>query len=74
VKRDIDVARCKVKDGGLLVFNDYIVWSYVEMEPYGVVAAVNELCTEDKWEMIYLALPSHMYCDVALKKFTRSTR
>jgi hypothetical protein len=68
VKRDIGVARRKVKDSGLLVFNDYIVWSYVEMEPYGVVAAVNELCTEDKWEMIYLALPSHMYCDVALRK------
>jgi predicted O-methyltransferase YrrM len=74
VKRDIDVARCKVKDGGMLVFNDYIVWSYVEMEPYGVVAAVNELCTQDKWEMIYLALPSHMYCDVALRKITSSTR
>ena len=72
VKRDVDVARRKVKDGGLLVFNDYIVWSYVEMEPYGVVAAVNELCTEDKWEMIYLALPSHMYCDVALRRISRS--
>jgi predicted O-methyltransferase YrrM len=68
VKRDIGAARRKVKDGGLLVFNDYIPWSYVEMEPYGVVAAVNELCTEDKWEMVYLALPSHMYCDVALRK------
>ncbi len=68
VKRDVDVARRKVKDDGLLVFNDYIVWSYVEMEPYGVVAAVNELCTEDHWEVIYLALPSHMYCDVALRR------
>ena len=68
VKRDIGVARRKVKDAGLLVFNDYIVWSYVEMAPYGVVAAVNELCREHHWELIYLALPSHMYCDVALRK------
>ena len=68
VKRDIGVARRKVKDAGLLVFNDYIVWSYVEMAPYGVVAAVNELCREDRWELIYLALPCHMYCDVALRR------
>jgi preprotein translocase subunit YajC len=26
----------------LLVFNDYTMWSYAEMQPYGVVAAVNE--------------------------------
>jgi predicted O-methyltransferase YrrM len=68
VKRDILAARPKVKPDGLLVFNDYIVWSYVEMEPYGVVRAVNELCIEDGWEIVYLALPGHMYCDVALKK------
>lgn len=68
VKRDTNVARRKVKRSGLLVFNDYVIWSYVEMEPYGVVAAVNELCVEDDWEMVYLALPSHMYCDVAVRR------
>jgi predicted O-methyltransferase YrrM len=68
VKRDIQVATRKVKLGGLLVFNDYIVWSYIEMEPYGVVAAVNELCIEDGWEIVFLALPTHMYCDVAIRQ------
>ena len=68
VKRDIGAARRKVKADGLLVFNDYTIWSYVEMEPYGVVAAVNELCIEDDWEIVYLALPSHMYCDVAVRR------
>ena len=38
------------------------------MEPYGVVAAVNELCIEDGWEIMMLALPSHLYCDVAVQK------
>jgi predicted O-methyltransferase YrrM len=66
VKRDIEAARRKVKADGLLVFNDYTMWSYVEMQPYGVVAAVNELCLEDNWTITYLALPDHMYCDVAL--------
>jgi predicted O-methyltransferase YrrM len=68
VKRDVAAARRKVKADGLLVFNDYTVWSYVEMQPYGVVAAVNELCMEDGWEFIYLALPYHMYCDVAVRR------
>jgi hypothetical protein len=71
VKRDTDAARRKVKPDGLLVFNDYIVWSYVEMEPYGVVTAVNELCLDDDWELVYLALPSHMYCDVAVRRMAR---
>ena len=71
VKRDIGAARRKIKADGLLVFNDYTVWSYVEMQPYGVVAAVNELCIEDGWEIVYLALPCHMYCDVAVRRMSR---
>jgi methyltransferase family protein len=72
VKRDIGAARRKVKTNGLLVFNDYIIWSYVEIEPYGVVAAVNELCIEDHWELVYLALPCHLYCDVAVRRIGRA--
>ena len=68
VKRDIGAARLKVKANGLLVFNDYLIWSYQEMQPYGVVAAVNELCIEDNWELVYLALRYHMYCDVAVRR------
>ena len=70
VKRDTDAARRKVKPGGVLVFNDYTIWSYVEMEPYGVVAAVNELCIDHNWQIIYLALPQHMYCDVAVRRIS----
>jgi predicted O-methyltransferase YrrM len=68
VRRDTDVATRKIRRDGLLIFNDYILWSYVEMEPYGVVQTVNELCTEDGWEVVFLALPSHLYCDVAVKR------
>jgi hypothetical protein len=50
------------------VFNDYTMWSYVEMQPYGVVAAVNEFCIENNWDFAYLTLPNHMYCDVAARK------
>jgi hypothetical protein len=68
VIRDIAVSRRKVKTEGLLIFNDYTPWSYVEMEPYGVVAAVNELCVNEGWEFACLALPPHMYCDVAVRR------
>jgi hypothetical protein len=68
VKRDIAAALTKVKPDGFLVFNDYTMWSYIEMQPYGVVAAVNEFCIEHNWEFAYLTLPDHMYCDVAVRK------
>lgn len=68
VKRDIAAARRKVKADGLLIFNDYTIWSYMEMQPYGVVPAVNEFCIEHHWALAYLALPDHMYCDVAIRR------
>ena len=68
VKRDIAAAAAKVKSDGFLVFNDYTMWSYVEMQPYGVVAAVNEFCIEHDWGFAYLTLSDHLYCDVAARK------
>ena len=68
VKRDIQAGISKVKHDGFLVFNDYTYWSPAECMPYGVIQAVNELCLEGEWEMIYFALAYYMYCDVALKR------
>lgn len=68
VKRDIAVAKQKVKPEGMLVFNDYTVWSPLELEEYGVVHAVNELCRDDGWELRYFALQRFMYCDVAVSR------
>jgi len=68
VKRDIQAGNSKVKHDGFLIFNDYTYWSPVECVPYGVIQAVNELCLDGDWEMIYFALAYYMYCDVALKR------
>ena len=68
VKRDIQAGKSKVKDDGFLLFNDYTYWSPAECTPYGVIQAVNELCIEEDWEMIYFALAYYMYCDVALRR------
>lgn len=68
VARDINAARTKVKADGLLVFNDYTWWSQTECEPYGVPAAVHELCIIDGWEMVCFALSPRGYHDVALRR------
>jgi hypothetical protein len=74
VSRDISVSCRKIKKDGMLIFNDYTPWSYVEMQPYGVVAAVNELCVTEGWEICLLALPAHMYCDVAVRRISGNSR
>jgi hypothetical protein len=68
VKKDIHAAIPKVKQDGFLVFNDYTYWSPVECMQYGVIQAVNELCLEAEWEMVYFALAWYMYCEVALRR------
>ncbi len=67
VKRDIEQALVKVKPDGLLVFNDYCLWSHLESIPYGVMAAVNELCCEG-WVMKAIALSPWGYYDVVIKR------
>lgn len=69
VKRDIEKAYPKVKENGLLVFNDYTHWSPFEMIPYGIPRAVNEFCIANHWEIVFLALDSFLtYQDVAIRK------
>jgi hypothetical protein len=68
VRKDIAAATKKIKLDGIIAFNDYIYWSYVEHMPYGVPHAVNELCADDDWEMIYFCLNPSMYFDVAVKR------
>ena len=68
VKKDINVAKQKIRDDGFLVFNDYTYWSPVECVNYGVMHAVNELCLEEGWQIAFFALDPYMYCDVAIRR------
>jgi hypothetical protein len=68
VSRDIAQAVRTVKRDGLLVFNDYTVWSPLEACNYGVLKAVNELVNSGEWEFVYLALHPWGYHDVALRR------
>jgi len=68
VARDAEAATLKVKADGLIIFNDYIMFSLVEMRPYGVVPVVNSLVVSGKWEVACFAFQCNMYCDIALRR------
>lgn len=68
VKRDTEVAKTKIKPGGLLVFNDYTIYDAFIAKPYGVPKTVHELCREENWEMTHLALEATGFFDVVLRR------
>lgn len=67
VKKDIELAATKLKKGGLIVLNDYTVWSPVGMTHCGVARAVNEFCIENRYEFVFLAFQTMMYNDIAIR-------
>jgi len=68
VTRDIRAAATKVRSGGLLVFNDYTSWSPIEVVPYGVLRAVNELLCAGGWDVVGLGLHGLGYHDICLRR------
>jgi hypothetical protein len=74
VRRDVNVSKQKVKDDGILILNDYIMFDHYHVaEPnipvwYGVVQVVNQLVVEENFEVIGFAFAKHMFCDIALRR------
>jgi hypothetical protein len=52
----------------VIVIANYIMSDYLSKSDYGVIQATNEFMVENRWEMIALALPSSMFCDVAIRR------
>lgn len=65
VKSDLEGAKRIVKDGGLIVCNDYVWYSPAEMSEYGVIRAVNEIINDDEFNILYIALHTHGFFDIA---------
>ena len=68
VLRDAKAAAAKLKPGGFLIFNDYILYDHIARTPYGIVPVVNDLCVNHGWKITHFALQQHMFCDVAIRR------
>jgi hypothetical protein len=68
VKRETEHAVRKLKDDGIIVFNDYIMYDHWAKIPYGVVQAVNELLAGGGWYVAGFALNHSMFCDIAVAR------
>lgn len=66
VIRDMEASIPLLKDGGILIFNDYIIHDYYANMRYGVVEVVNDLCVNHGWRVAGFALQKGMFCDIAL--------
>lgn len=72
VSKDIEVAKKKIKIGGILAFNDYVLhncWIHPENQSgyYGVVPAVNHLINTTKSEVLYMTFETMLANDVVIR-------
>lgn len=60
-----------VKEDGLIILNDYMMYDHLTMSKYGVIQATNEFIVENGWEVVAFALQQEMFCDIAIRRKQR---
>ena len=65
---DLELAKTRVRVGGTIICNDYTIWSPFEVEPYGVMQAVNEFLKDEDFVVTHFAFHPFGYHDIALKR------
>jgi hypothetical protein len=68
VKNDLEVASVKLKDDGIIILNDYIMFDHYHWVAWGVVQAANEFLVNNNWKVCGFALDREMYCDIAIRR------
>ena len=68
VQGDTRAALHAIKEDGLLIFNDYIIYDYWHHKHYGIVHVVNDLLDNSDWQIVGFAFRNDMFCDIALKR------
>jgi hypothetical protein len=69
VKKDIAAAYEKIKNKGVIHFNDYCNYSILEGGTYGVMQAVNEFLREKNVRILGMSLDKSGYHDLAVQVF-----
>lgn len=67
VSKDIGVLARKVKDGGIIQFNDYILLDWKSGACFGVVRAVDEFLLSGTHEFLFLCLEPEGYYDAVVR-------
>lgn len=67
VKKDVCVLEKKVKNGGIIAFNDYILFDYYMNCVYGTKAVINELVNRTNSEVLYYCLSANGFDDIIIK-------
>lgn len=62
VKKDIELLKVKVKQGGIIQFNDYTL-----ADNFGVIPAVNDLILNTNSEVMYYCFELYGYADLVIK-------
>jgi hypothetical protein len=68
VVKDIDQVKKKIKDTGIIQFNDYTLFDAFAFTPYGVPKAVHEFMIAENYELLFLCLHRQFFCDVVVRK------
>ncbi|HQV39124.1 MAG TPA: class I SAM-dependent methyltransferase [Flavobacteriales bacterium] len=67
---ELEIARTKVKPGGIIAGHDYVTGNWDGGIRYGVVEAVHEFCVKHDWELILLTHETDRHLSFAIRRIT----
>ena len=65
--KDAEISYNKIKNNGIIFFNDYTMFDHINMGEYGVVKAANEFIIKYDLQVLGLSLHNQMFCDLAVR-------
>lgn len=67
VKKDVMILEKKVRNGGIIAFNDYILFDYYMNCVYGTKPVINELVNRTNSEVLYYCLSKNGFDDIIIR-------